>query len=144
MSASDLEMLMQNTGICVLVMGVLFGISWPLAGAWISFKNVSPPTRREAVRDLSLCFILSVLCFAIVPSIIESYGHTYPISGGTLGYFLIVGGALLLIVWHQLLACKTQPSQRSAFIVIMGCATVGLVMLLLWAFFVAIAGSALT
>ena len=144
MSGSDLEMLMQNTGICVLVMGVLFGISWPLAGVWISCKNVAPPTPREAVRDLGVCFILSVLCFAIVPSVIESYGNTYPISGGTIGYFLVLGGSLLSIVWHQFLACKNKPSQRSAFIVIMGCATVGMVMLLLWGFFVAIAGSALT
>ena len=135
---------MRNTGICVLAMGVLFGIAWPLAGTWISLKNVAPPTPLEAVRDLGVCVILSVLFFAIVPTVIESYGNTYPISEGTIGYFLLLGGALLIIVWHQFLACKNQPSQRAAFIVIMGMAAIGLAICVIAIFCSAIAGSALT
>ena len=53
MQGIDLEILGINTGICIVIAGVLMAIAWPLAGVLIREKKVVPPTRREAARDLA-------------------------------------------------------------------------------------------
>ena len=144
MKEIDLEMLGINTGICIVITGVLMAIAWPLAGAWIREKKVVPPTRREAARDLGLWYLMSVLFFAVVPSVIESYGNTYPISGNTLGYFFFLSAAVLFLVVYHIKSYRKQPSQESGFIVILGMAAIGLAISVIFILCSAIAGSALT
>ena len=147
MATIDVEMLMLNTGICGVITGVLMAIAWPLASVWIRTKKVAPPTRRETVRNLgclAFWYIMSLLFFAIVPTVIESYGNTYPISGSTLGYFFFLSAAVLLLVVYHVVSYRKQPSQMSLFIVTLGMAAIGLAICVIAIFCSAIAGSAFT
>ena len=126
------------------VIAIAMAIAWPLAGVWIREKKVAPPTRREAVRYLSFYFIVLLLLFAIVPMVIEAFDKTYPISGVTINYFFCLTVAIVCLVAFHVGSYRTQPSQQSAFIVILEIAALGVAICVLFMLFFAVASSALT
>ena len=144
MKAADVEMLVLSTSACIVITGFVMAIAWPLAGAWTQVKKAAQPTRLATVRCVGVWYIMSVLCFAIVPTVIESYGNTYPVSEATLGYFCFLGAALLLLLVYYAQRYRQQPSQESAFIIILGIVAIGLAVLVVFGFMAAIAASAWT
>ena len=126
------------------VIAIAMAGAWYLAGAWIRGKKVAPPTRREAVRYLSFCFIMLLLLFVIVPMVIQAFDKTYPVSGVTINYFLGLTVAIVGLMAFHVKSYRTQPSQQSAFIVILGVAALGVAICVFFMLFLAIASSALT
>ena len=123
------------------VIAIAMAGAWYLAGAWIRGKKVAPPTRREAVRYLSFCFIMLLLLFVIVPMVIQAFDKTYPVS---INYFLGLTVAIVGLMAFHVKSYRTQPSQQSAFIVILGVAALGVAICVFFMLFLAIASSALT
>ncbi len=139
----NLELLVGAVAVGSVIAIAMAG-AWYLAGAWIREKKVAPPTRREAVRDLSFCFIMLLLLFVIVPMVIQAFDKTYPVSGVTINYFLGLTVAIVCLMAFHVKSYRTQPSQQSAFIVILGVAALGVAICVFFMLFLAIASSALT
>jgi len=144
MRANDWYDVAFNTAVGCVMSAVFMTVIWKLSGWWIRKRGVSPPDRREARRFLRLSFSAVVVLFATLPTVIEAYGNTYPISGETMGYFVCLFLASLMGVAYSFVSYRQQPSQQSAFIIGAGLAAVFVTMGIVALFAMAIAASAYT
>ena len=128
-----------NTGIVSLVAIVLITIAWIISGLWIwtGKKDVPPTNSREQSRFLGMTFLFIVLFFGTIPTVIDTVGNTYPISGATLVYLMA-----LIPVSIILMIATAYNSHKAAFVVTLGIMVMAITILVVAMFFMAIAASA--
>ena len=136
--------------------GLLFGVvvaviasictllAWAIAGAMIREKECAEVSRAEQVRFLMKSVGTATLFLGIIPTVIEAFSNTYPMSDHLIPYFAILIPGLLYQVVTNFVSYRRQPDRKSAFVcTLAGMLVVGgfcLIILLIWA----IAQSALT
>ena len=135
---------MFSTGVTSLIASVLLPVLWAVAGFLVRRKDIPPLTKLHA-RPIVFKWIAScVLFLGIVPTVIEGFSTTYPISEYTLSYFLLLALTLFFVILDHFLTYRHRPNQKFAFVCLLGgimvIITVGLIGLL----FFAIAASAAT
>jgi hypothetical protein len=151
---ANIEVSRFSTGAAVdgLIFGVVVAViasictllAWAIAGAIVRRKGCAEVPRAEQVRFLITAVCTATLFMGIIPTVIETFSSTFPISEYMIPYFaLLIPGLLHQIVTH-FLTYRRQPNRRSAFVcTLAGILVVGgfcLMVVLIWA----IAQSALT
>ncbi|MDB4557650.1 hypothetical protein N9053_00735 [bacterium] len=136
--------------------GLLFGVvvaviasictllAWAIAGAMIREKECAEVSRAEQVRFLMKSIGTATLFLGIIPTVIQAFSNTYPMSDHLIPYFAILIPGLLYQVVTNFVSYRRQADRKSAFVcTLAGMLVVGgfcLIILLIWA----IAQSALT
>ena len=136
--------------------GLLFGVvvaviasictllAWAIAGAMILEKECAEVSRAEQVRFLMKSIGTATLFLGIIPTVIQAFSNTYPMSDHLIPYFAILIPGLLYQVVTNFVSYRRQADRKSAFVcTLAGMLVVGgfcLIILLNWA----IAQSALT
>lgn len=136
--------------------GLLFGVvvaviasictllAWAIAGAMIREKECAEVSRAEQVRFLMKSIGTATLFLGIIPTVIQAFSNTYPMSDHLIPYFAILIPGLLYQVVTNFVSYRRQADRKSAFVcTLAGMLVVGgfcLIILLNWA----IAQSALT
>ena len=99
---------------------------------------------REALRFLGGVFGAVVLCFAIIPSVLEACSASFPVSENTISYFSFLFAGMFLLMVNQAVKYRRHPSRQSACIVCLGAFGVTVISLIMVFIFMAVAASALT
>ena len=136
-ASEGLIKVLLNTGIVSLVAIVLITIAWIISGLWTGKKDVPPTNSREQIRFLGMTFLFIVLFFGTIPTVIDTVGNTYPISGATLVYLMA-----LIPVSIILMIATANNSHKAAFVVPLGIMVMAITLLVVAMFFMAIAASA--
>ncbi len=101
-------------------------------------------SRAEQVRFLMKSIGTATLFLGIIPTVIQAFSNTYPMSDHLIPYFAILIPGLLYQVVTNFVSYRRQADRKSAFVcTLAGMLVVGgfcLIILLIWA----IAQSALT
>ncbi|MDB4532814.1 hypothetical protein N9248_00740 [bacterium] len=151
---ANIEVSRFSTG--AAIDGLLFGVvvaviasictllAWAIAGAMIREKECAEVSRAEQVRFLMKSIGTATLFLGIIPTVIQAFSNTYPMSDHLIPYFAILIPGLLYQVVTNFVSYRRQADRKSAFVcTLAGMLVVGgfcLIILLIWA----IAQSALT
>ncbi len=132
------------TGISFVIATVILPVFWAVAGFVVRRKKVPALSQQEAVLFVLKWIAGTVVCFATLPSVIEGFGTTYPISEYTIQYFLLLALAMGFLVTENFLRYRREADQKSAFICCLGAIIVIMAVGMVGLFIFAIAASALT
>ena len=131
----ELGRVFVNTGIGVIIASIILPVLWGVVGLIFRRKDLPALTRSEASFFLLKCIGSSVLVFATIPSVIEGFGNTYPVSEYTVSYFLILAYGMICLFVSNVRRFRREPDLKSAFVcclpgllVIMAIGMVGLFM----------------
>lgn len=141
---SSLENVIFNTSVCAVVATISLSAVWALAGAIVRRKSQAKPSQQDTAPFLLKWIGGSVLLFATLPSIIEGFGSTYPISDFTIYYYLILSLAVVFLLVGNFIGYRRKRDQKSAFVCCLGGLMIIMAVGMLGLFFFAIAASALT
>ena len=140
----SLENVIFNSSVCAVIATIVLPVVWAVAGAIVRRRNQAKPSQQDTAPFLLKWIGGSVLLFATIPSIIEGFGSTYPISEFTINYYLILALALVFLLVANFVGYRRKRDQKSAFVCCLGGLMVIMAVGMLGLFFFAIAASALT
>lgn len=140
----SLENVIFNTTVCAVIATIVLPAVWAVAGTIVRRRNQAKPSHQDTAPFLLKWIGGSVLLFATIPSIIEGFGSTYPISEFTINYYLILALALVFLLVTNFVGYRRKRDQKSAFVCCLGGLMVIMAVGMLGLFFFAIAASALT
>ena len=140
----SLENIVVNTIVCALIAIIGLPVVWAVAGAIVRRSNQAKPAQQDTVLFLLKWIGGSILFFATIPSIIEGFSSTYPISEFTVNYYLILALAMVFLLVANFVSYRRKRDQKSAFVCCLGGLMVIIAVGMLGLFFFAIAASALT
>ena len=140
----SLENIVVNTIVCALIAIIGLPVVWAVAGAIVRRSNQAKPAQQDTVLFLLKWIGGSILFFATIPSIIEGFSSTYPISEFTVNYYLILALAMVFLLVANFVGYRRKRDQKSAFVCCLGGLMVIMAVGMLGLFFFAIAASALT
>ena len=140
----SLENVIFNSSVCAVIATIVLPVVWAVAGAIVRRRNQAKPSQQDTAPFLLKWIGGSVLLFATIPSIIEGFGSTYPISEFTINYYLILALALVFLLVANFVGYRWKRDQKSAFVCCLGGLMVIMAVGMLGLFFFAIAASALT
>jgi len=123
---------------------VILMIAWKLAGRSMRKKGLTPLSPGESSRFLVRSCAAMVALYVIFPVVIESFGHTYPVSEQTVLYVMCLSLASLMMVVYHFVKNRRAPNQQSVCIIILGLLGGAAMMALFAILAMAIAASAIT
>ena len=144
LNANDVPGIIQWTLIGSLVAAVAVAVAWGISGELMRRKGLPLLAGREALRFLGGVFGAVVLCFAIIPSVLEACSASFPVSENTISYFSFLFAGMFLLMVNQAVKYRRHPSRQSACIVCLGAFGVTVISLIMGFIFMAVAASALT
>ncbi|MEE2938067.1 MAG: hypothetical protein VYA84_18925 [Planctomycetota bacterium] len=140
----SLENVVFNTAVCALISTIALPVVWAVAGVIVRRRSQAKPTHQNTVLFLLKWIGGSVLFLATIPSIIEGFGNTYPISEFTINYYLILALAMVFFLVANFRGYRRKRDQKSAFVCCLGGLIVIMAFAMIGLFFFAIAASAVT
>ena len=143
-SSSDMTNVVVSTGFGIIIASVILPVVWAVAGLVVRRKNEVTLTQQESVLFVLKWIGASVLLFATIPCLVEGFGTTYPISDLTVGYFLLLALAMIIVIVTSFVEYRREPNQKSAFVCCLGGMVVIMAVGMVVLFIYAIAASALT
>ena len=142
--SEELISVFVNTGIGAIIGSIILPVVWVVVGLVFRRKDVPALTRSEASLFLLKCIGSSVLVFATIPSVIEGFGTTYPISEYTFYYFFVLAFGMICLVVSNVRRFRREPNMKSAFVCGLGGLLVIMAIGMVALFMYAIAASAFT
>lgn len=143
-SWADMEGVVLTTIIAVVITSATLPVIWAVAGFIGRRRNMPEMAQQESVFFVLKWAVACVLFVATIPSIIEGFSSTYPVSEYTVNYFVLLALSMIFVLAANFLQYRRMPTRKSAFVCCLGGVMVLMAVGVLGLFFVAIAGSALT
>ena len=125
-TSNDFTNVVVFTSLAALIAAIALPATWGVSGFICRRTKLPTLSQQEILIFLSKWVAASVLLFATLPTVIEGFGSTYPISDYTINYFLLLALAMSFLVVTNFLSYRREPNQKSAFI----CCAGGIILIL--------------